>query len=347
MIIGDKMKKIRRNYFIRGIVLVLMGISILIFIIINNNKIREYQKNIFYMDTYINVKVYTNNQKKAKDALIEIDNIYKKYHHLTDRYNSYDNIINIYYINNTLPINEKITIEPELYNIIKYSINYYEKTNGLVNIAIGNAIDVWKEYKETKSGIPTLEDLLAVGSINIEDIILYDDYKIEKKTDVKLDLGTVSKGYTTNIAGEYLKEIGLDKYLINAGGNVKVGNHYRNDNYKIGLNEPKPYSTDIYQVIKGNNISIVTSGSYERFYEYEDQIYHHIIDPNTLFPPNHFYSVTIITEDNALGDILSTALFIMNLEEGQKYVSSFDGVEAIWYDTEDNIYFSEGIKNYE
>jgi FAD:protein FMN transferase len=318
---------------------------IIVVVILVNNRQNIYSKNMFYMDTYINVKVYSNNKSKATRALAEVNNIYRKYHNLTDKYNEYSRVINVYTLNNTN--NKKIKIAKELYDVIKYGKDAYEKTNGLINIGLGNAIDVWKDYRDSEKGVPTYSQLSNLGSNNVSDIVLYDNNYIELKNGVKIDLGAISKGYTTELVGKYLESVKLNKYLINAGGNVKVGDHYQNNKYNIGIMKPKKNSSDVFKVVKGNNISVVTSGSYERYYEYNGNRYHHIIDPITLYPPNYMLSVTIITRDSALADVLSTTLFLMNIEDGIKYINNLDNVEALWYSDSGKVYYSDGIKKYE
>ena len=160
-----------------------------------------------------------------------------------------------------------------------------------------------------------------------------------------LDLGAISKGYTTEVVGKYLESIGIDEYLINAGGNVKVGSNYKKKNYSIGIQSPIK-GEDLMSVIKGNNISVVTSGGYERNYEYNGITYHHIIDPDTLYPSNNMKSVTVVTKDSALGDILSTTLFLSSVEEGQEIIKNYD-CEAIWYTNDNKIIRSENFNKYE
>mgnify|MGYP001809798039 CR=1 FL=1 len=173
--------------FILIIILIIAGI----FVMLNREpKVSSYTKNLFYMDTYINVKIYEDNKK----VLDEIDNLYKSYHELTDRYTAYEGIVNVYYLNNTLKINEQIKIDSRLYNLIKYAIDYNKMTDGNINIALGNAIDVWKQYRDgVKSGIPTIEELKSSGSININNIKLSED-SYTKTSNVKIDLGCIAKG---------------------------------------------------------------------------------------------------------------------------------------------------------
>ena len=92
---------------------------------------------------------------------------------------------------------------------------------------------------------------------------------------------------------------------------------------------------------------ITSSGGYERFYEFEGVKYHHIIDPRTKMPANYMKSVSVITDDAMLGDVLSTTLFLMSIEDGQEFIKQFDNVEAIWYSNDNQVIKSDGIKNYE
>ena len=144
--------------------------------------------------------------------------------------------------------------------------------------------------------------------------------------------------------GEYLENEGINKYLINAGGNVKVGSSYKSDGYAVGIEEPFNTSK-IYKVLHVENESVVTSGSYQRYYEYNGKNYNHIINPKTLFPDNYTKSVTVITKDSKKADILSTYLFLLPIDDGLEYVNNLDDVEAIWYS--DEIYYSNGFDKYE
>lgn len=339
------MKWIKNNFnIVLGFIIILIFVIGLFFH--HKTKIYEYSSNLFYMDTYIQVKIYDNNEKKANQTLQEVDKIYKEYHELTDRYQEYDGIINLYTIHNNEFTEENLTIDEKLYNLLEYSLSFYEKTNKLININMGNVIDIWKRYRDSKTGIPTIEELQNAGSISIEDIVLLENNKI-KNTHPNIDLGAISKGYTTNIVAKYLENKGYSKYLINAGGNVMVGDHYDNETYKIGIETPT-IEGGVYQIIKGNNMAVTTSGSYARFYIYDNHIYHHIIDPNTLYPPHYMKSVTVITEDSSLGDILSTTLFLMPIEDGKQFLEeNYPEVEAIWYGNNDQIYKTEGFNKYE
>ena len=207
---------------------------------------------------------------------------------------------------------------------------------------MGNVIDIWKSYIESEEGIPEESELEEAKDKYIE--IVLKDGKI-KNNHPNIDLGAISKGYTTKEVGKYLKSVGINKYLINAGGNVLVGDNYKDNKYKIGIEDPDD-KNDIITIVTGNNIAVVTSGGYERFYEYDGKRYSHIIDPNTLYPSEYMKSVTIISKDSAQADILSTTLFLMDIEDGQEYINNLDNVEAIWYTNDNELVYSKGAKKY-
>ncbi len=278
-------------------------IGVLIFYQSTKKKQTEYSQNFFYMDTYIYVKLYDNNEKKIKQAFEQIDKIYQEYHQLADRYQPYDGMINLYTIHHNDMEEETLTLDTRLYKMIAYGKEWYQKSNGKLDISIGNITDIWKHVRENQTGIPTLEELRQQNTASIEDIVLLENNQIQNNH-VNIDLGAIAKGYATEMVGEYLESIGMQHYLINAGGNVKVGNPKNKEHFSIGIEDPNSNTGEVCKIIYGKNISVVTSGGYERYYEYEGTKYHHIIDPNTFMPVQYMKSVTVITQDSRLGDVL-------------------------------------------
>ena len=330
------MKKI----LILFVALLFIVISIFIYDIM---RIKEYESNIFYMDAYINIKIYETNSNKAKKALKNIEKIYKEYHELTDKYNKYDGMNNLYTINTNL-YDKYVKIDKKLVNLIKYGIDLYKKSDGKIDISMGNVIDIWNGYRSAGFGVPTIDELEYVNYNNIDKIKIKNN-KI-KTNNLNIDLGCIAKGYATNEVKKYLRKIKIDKYIINAGGNVIVGKKYHNSLYKVGLEDPNN-SNNIYKVIKLENKAVVTSGGYNRFYTYDGKTYTHIIDPDTLFPSDYMKSVTVVTDDSAYADFLSTYLFLLPVDDGIKYVNKLDNVEAIWYLNDDTTKESNGFNKYE
>lgn len=292
------------------------------------------------MDTMIEIKIYSKNKSVATNTLDGVEDIYRTYHELSDKYNAYDDIINIYDINHKTHDDEYLKIDERLYQLIQYGLDWKNKSNGLLDINMGCVIDKWKSYFDLANGVPSLSEL---KSCQANPIVLGRDNTILNNSP-SIDLGAISKGYATMVAGKYLEDNGITKYLINAGGNVLAGDHYNNNQYKIGIENPNDKS--VYKVLNITNKAIVTSGGYERFYEYEGVRYNHIINPKTLYPANYVKSVTVISEDSALADALTTTLFLMPVEDGQKFVSNMN-VEVIWYTNDDQIITTKKVGDYE
>lgn len=334
-----KEKKIRKILII--ILLLILLSLVLLFIDIDSYK--EYTSSYFYFDTYISVKTNTIKSEKEMDNIFDdIDYLYESYHKLTDAFNSYDNLINIYYLNNILEDNQSIELDTRLSTIIKIGLEYYDKTNGLFNIVSGNLTIIWKQYLEKCDSIPSSDELdvnIDINDINLENNLY------TKNNGIKLDLGALAKGYVTQLIGEYLEENNINSYIINAGGNVKVGKAYDKSYYVVGITNPDNTS-NIFTKVNVNNLSIVTSGNYQRNCIIDNVNYNHIINPNTSYPSNYIKSVTVISSDSLLADIYSTYLFLLPVDQGLEIVNSINDIEAIWYIDENNIVRSDNF-NYE
>ena len=334
------MKKMLKKYY--GIVVSITIIIIFgIYMYFDMNKMREYNKNLFYMDSYINIKLYSKDPKKAKKAIDEIEKIYKEYHELVDKNKEYKNITNIKTINNNK--NKEIEIDKKLYDLLEFSIKMYEESNGVFNVNIGEINNIWKKYYNKKEGIPTLKELENTD-INIKNIELIKTNKI--KNNGNIDLDGVIKGYVNEKVSDYLKSNRLNKYLINTGGSIIAGDHYSDGKYKIALENPDE-KNDYYKILNVNKKAIAISGGNEKIYEYDGKKYHHIIDPNTKFPPKFSKSVTVITAEPRKADVLSTILFLMSIEDGKEYIKNYSDVEVVWYKNNGRIETTEGIKKYE
>ena len=167
-------------------------------------------------------------------------------------------------------------------------------------------------------------------------------------------MGAVAKGYATELIGEELRASGLETALISAGGNVKIigsAPEAERNSFGIGLQNPEAITGDsaaednMKDIIYTNDTSVVTSGDYQRYYIVNGKHYHHLIDPDTLMPADHFRSVTIVTKDSGLADFLSTTAFCLPYEKGRALIESLDGVEAYWILEDGSTAFTDGLKS--
>ena len=140
-------------------------------------------------------------------------------------------------------------------------------------------------------------------------------------------------------------EEGIESALINLGGNVQtVGTKPDGSSWKIGIQKPFGSSSELIAVVACTGESVVTSGTYERYFEVDGHIYHHILDPNTGYPTdNGLTSVTILADSSTQCDALSTTCFVLGLEKGMELIESIDGVEALFITEDETLYPTSGF----
>ena len=160
-----------------------------------------------------------------------------------------------------------------------------------------------------------------------------------------IDVGAVAKGYAAQQVADAMKAQGVDAMLLSVGGNVcSIGTRADGTGWKVGIRDP--YSDGNICAVQVSGQNVVTSGTYERYYTVDGVRYHHIIDPATLMPSILYDSLTVISDDSALADALTTGLFCMPLDEGMALVSSLPGTEALWVLSNGTQQMSEGFSAY-
>ncbi len=313
-----------------------------------NIKYTKYSKSFLELfDTASSITAYDTSQENFDKKYNELYKVIKKYSELFDIYSSYDDIINIKYLNDNA-YKEPIEVDKEIIDLLNFSIKAYAVTNGKVNIAMGSVLSIWHDYREDGKAVPPKSKLIEASKhTNIDDIIIDNKNSTVffKDKELKLDVGAVAKGYVCNKIYEYITKNNLwQNAVISLGGNIiTVGSKPDGKNFVIGIENPN--SNDyLMKVNAKDKTSVVTSGSYQRYYTVNGKNYSHIIDPDTLYPAEYFTSVTVISSDSALADAFSTALFCMSYDDGIKLVESNEEIEAIWLDNNGKTYQSSGIK---
>ncbi len=333
-----KIEEKKTNYvYFRSLGLILSTILFLIIMMFNTNGfdrlnkvklIKEYTRNFKAFDTNIEIKVYSTSESKANKSLDEVESLYKEYDKLTDK-NSKDS--DLYKIRTS--DDEFVSIDANTYKLISYGKNVYDNTDKIININTGALKDIWLKYIEKKDELPSNKELDNVDT-DIDSIILKDDNKINSK--LNLDLNSIRKGYVTNKAIKIFNLVGIDSYMINLGDYITVGNYKNSDNkYIIKVNSiTKNNKNSLILRLTNKNISSVSI--YEKYYENNDKIYSDKIDYKTKQPIDNMIGVTAICSLDINCDVISNRLLLMSIEDGKKYVSSDDDIEAIWYYIDDN-----------
>lgn len=312
-------------------------------------------------DTVVTVMAYAHSQEEFDNILNIAHENFLQLHKLFDIYHNYDGINNIKTINDNAGI-APVKADPQIIDLIKLSKEWYGKTDGLVNIALGPVLKIWHDYREAgiddpkNAKLPPMDKLEAANQYTDIDKVIIDETAstvyLEDKN-MCLDVGAVAKGYATEAVAQVLEKAGYDSVLISAGGNVRAIGHPldgKRGEWNVGIKNPdSPLegSTDesnLLDIAKVTDMSVVSSGVYERYYTVDGKQYHHIIDPDTLMPSNNYIAVTVIVQDSGLADLLSTALFLMPPDESLKFAENLDGVEALWVMPDRSLMFTSGMK---
>ncbi|MHC1695277.1 MAG: FAD:protein FMN transferase [Eubacteriales bacterium] len=320
----------------------------------------KYTKDFFgAFDTSITVSAYTTSERDFEDFFDKVQSRFLELHRLYDIYNSYDGIVNVKTINDSAGVSP-VKVGEEILDLLEFSIKYNSLTDGKFNIAFGSVLKIWHDYREaasperTDNAVPTQEELREADKYTSIDSLVLDKAAgtaYISDPNASLDVGSVAKGYAVELVCDEMTAQGYTSFAISAGGNVKaVGQPIskERDRWYISIQKPRTFVSpdpgeDILCTLAIKDLCVVTSGGYQRYFVSGDRTYHHLIDPDTLFPSEYYKSVSIIAEDSGLCDILSTAVFMMPYEQALAFFDGLDGVEAVFVLPDDTVEYSTGM----
>ncbi len=290
-----------------------------------------------------NEEVFRAETQAVHDALME-------YHRLFDIYNDYEGINNLKTINDNAGI-APVTVDTRIIALLKDCKNYHELTHGMVNPAMGALLQLWHVARNdgindpVNACLPEQDKLEAAAQhMDFSAVILDEAVSTVYISDpnVRLDVGAVAKGW----AVQRVAESAPSGLLISVGGNVCATGPKDPSGtpWVVGVQNPDGGDQYLHTLYLTAG-SLVTSGDYQRAYVVDGELYHHIIDPNTRYPSTLWRSVTILCEDSGLADALSTALFLLPLEEGQVLLDQ-TGACAMWVNRNGEIFYSPGFEDY-
>lgn len=306
-----------------------------------------------YLDVFDTVTSITA-QAESEDAFREqaekIHDRLLRCHQLFDIYNDYAGLNNLKTVNDNAGI-APVKVDGEIIRLLQDCRAYYELTDHAVNAAMGSVLQLWHEART--AGLENPEQAALPEDTALKNAAAHTDWaavEIDEEAgtvylsdpELRLDVGAVAKGWSAQRAAEAAPE----GFLISVGGNVCATGPKDNSGtpWVVGITDPDG-GADYLHTLYDTDSAIVTSGDYQRYYVVGGVRYHHIIDPETLYPAGRFRSVTVICGDSGLADALSTALFVLPREEGEALAQSC-GAEAMWVDTEGNCFYTPGFSNW-
>ncbi len=307
-----------------------------------------------WFDTVTTVIGY-GSKKDFNAACAVVEAVLERYHRAADIYHEYSGTVNACTLNRLAGQGPQRPA-PELLELLVFGREIFDFSGGECNVAMGAVLSIWHDCREAAlaggaARVPEIGELQeAMSHCRIEDLTVDEKAGIAELADplMRLDLGAVAKGYAAEKAAQALEKAGFTGCALNLGGNVRtIGTKPGGDPWVAGVQEPTEDGDSAYRLrVSLTDAALVTSGSYQRFYEADGVRYHHIISPETLFPRNDYLSVTILCPNSGVADALSTAVFNMDLKNGQACVNSLENTEACWILADGSVRMTEGFRDY-
>lgn len=290
----------------------------------------------FYFDTVVTLSAFVDDDKVLKEALDEC----ARYEKLFSRTIQGSDIWRI---------NEEsgpVQVAPETIRMLTGALKISQASGGAFDMTVEPETKLWDFSGETAK-LPSADALREAAAHVDYRKLLIEGSSVTLPDDMGLDLGGVAKGFIADRLGEFLRERGVKSALINLGGNVLTVGRRAIDGapWVVGIRDPKAADGANKLAFKAEDLSVVTSGNYERFFILDGVRYHHLLNPATGWPVNEgLDSVTILSKSSAMGDALSTACYVLGIDKGMELAKKYDGVDAVFINSDGTVVMTDGAK---
>ena len=295
-------------------------------------------------DTVTTLRGYEEDEETFRRRSDQVHQALTEYHRLFDIYNDHPGGLKEV---NDHAGKAPVKVETPVLDLLEDCRRDYERTGGKVNAAMGSVLYLWHQAREAglndpeHAALPDMQELReAARHTSFDTVVIDREAGTVFLTDPmqRLDVGAIAKGWAAQRVSQLLPQ----GYMLNVGGNVCTrGAKPDGSKWNIAVQSPNAGEENLCVVSLAGQ-SLVTSGDYQRSYTVDGVNYHHIIDPDTRMPSTYWRSVSILCDDSGLADCLSTALFLLPMEEGKALAERF-GAEVMWVDAEMNITQTPGF----
>lgn len=296
------------------------------------NNERETSMAGFALDTVCHIRIFTGKSDAEANGILK--EAFEKLRELEAIFSPTKEESELFKLNNE-DIGKPIHLSKELRYVIDENLKIASLTHGKFNPCMGRLTKIWREKWHSLAenvALPSSQELNeALKYVDYNAMVLTDN-SLVKKQPIEIDLGASAKGYATDRLEEFLRQKGIERAIIDLGGNIKVmGSKGGASTWKVGIKTPrKDEHGKVAGYIDVSDASVVSSGNYERCFEQDGVLYHHIISSQTGWPVDNELSGTSVISTNAmLADMLSTAIFILGVEEGSRLLQQFEECSAI------------------
>lgn len=292
---------------------------------------------MFAMDTIMDLKVYGYNRETTESALhlaeTEIDR-------LDNLLSSQKKSSEIYQLN----VSKDSYVSDDTRNLVEKAMQFCAKTDGKFDITVAPIMNLWGFYSKNFY-VPTPQEIAdKLSYVDYNDVKINGNHII-LENNAQIDLGGIAKGFTSDRVMQILRANQIEAAIVSLGGNVQtLGKKTDGTLWKVAIQNPSDTS-DYIAVVDVADKAVITSGTYQRYFEQDGVKYHHIIDPGTGYPSDSgLASVTIVSTDGTVADALSTSLFVMGLEKAIEYWRADNSFDAIFVTDDGKVYYTLGLE---
>lgn len=287
--------------------------------------------------TTVDITIYDTDRKKAEAAIDQVEQTFQVMHH---EWHAWEKGGIVSKINQAIANQLPITIPDSVAEFIVKSQKLSKQSMGLFDPGIGSLVELWGFHSEKWQGPPPSDAAIQTWlshKPSITNLSIQDNQLTSSNTYVQLDFGGNAKGLAIDIALQTLRDDGIKNALVSIGGDMKAIGSKDNQAWSIGIQNPKNPNQAMAQVALSGGESIVTSGNYQRYFEWQGKRYSHILDPNTGYPSNSFSSVTVIHADATTADSAATAILVAGPARWLEVAKSMGVTQAFCVDNQGKI----------
>lgn len=305
-------------------------------------RVEPLSKSDFMLNTFVTVTLYDKDDPEILSDCLDVCR-------------SYENILSktiegseVYKLNHRPASEETMTVSPDVEALISKSLYYSQISDGAFDITVEPLSSLWDFTAPDPVVPPDAKIQEAREKVDYQNLKLEGNTLTLLSPDTSLDFGAIAKGYIADRMKDFLLEQGVKSAVINLGGNVLcVGQKPDGTPFKIGLQKPYADRNETIEIMNINDMSVVSSGVYERHFVKDGVNYHHLLNPGDGYPyENGLVSVTILSELSADGDALSTTCFSLGLKKGMELLDSTDGVYGVFITEDGEVYYSQGAREF-
>ena len=318
--------------------LALVAVLLIVFLGIryyNSYRLHLEKQTRFMMDTYVTIYAVGPKSVTSRAINLALDRMQE----VDIKFNAQNPQSPVYGFNQGgVPITD-----PEILEVVRLALEIARDSEGAFDITVAPLIELWGFYGDSPS-LPSAEEVRdCLGKIGYRQLVL-ENAKLDKlDKNVRIDLGGIAKGYSVQQALNVLRTEGVASALIDAGGDVYALGKKGPELWKVGIRNPR--KDELLGYLEVEDLAVMGSGDYERFFIKDGQRYHHIFNTKTGYPAQGVSATTLIHPDPMLADAWNTAIYVLGPRQGIKLVEKLPGMEAIMVTTSGEVTYTSGLKD--